>query len=134
MESPAASPEAIFGAVLRKRRPRWRLWALAAALTAIALAPLVARARHGFRVMTPQGFRVLAKGMTAQDVRGLLGAPIAAERDAEGNDCLIYGRPTEKAAQFTGYAACYKDGVLQRVSQREFSVQAIDPEVLRKLP
>jgi hypothetical protein len=125
--------EPLFGAVLHKKKSRWRWWLALSVVLAVASVAFARRNGGGYRVMTAKGFKVLKPGMSTGDVGQVLGGAFAEERDADGADCLIYGHPTLKTAEFTVYAACYRDGRLVRVTSKDLSATTVDPDVLRKL-
>ncbi|WP_375771523.1 hypothetical protein NR798_11640 [Archangium gephyra] len=73
-----------------------------------------------YRVETAWGLRQVNKGMSPQDVSGILGQPTSKER--RGNqECYQYGRPTIKAPTFVLHVVCYEDGKLIEVSEKRFN-------------
>jgi hypothetical protein len=130
LEPGAAS---LFGAVLRRQRSRWRQWLAVGVLGFVAAVAFARRNAGQYRVMTPGGFRVLKAGMSTSDVRSVIGSGPIAHTHPDGGDCLIYGHPTLKQADFLVYEACYEQGALLGVHEREYSAQTIDPDELRRL-
>ncbi|HYO65103.1 MAG TPA: hypothetical protein VEU33_03390 [Archangium sp.] len=73
-----------------------------------------------FRVDTAWGLRQVNKGMSPQDVSGILGQPTSKER--RGNqECYQYGRPTIQQPSFVLHVVCYEDGKLIEVSKKRFN-------------
>jgi hypothetical protein len=73
-----------------------------------------------FRVETLWGLRTVRKGMSPQEVQGLLGQPTSKER--RGNlECYQYGKPTINAPSFTLHVVCYEDGKLREVSEKRYN-------------
>ncbi|ATB36773.1 hypothetical protein CYFUS_002188 [Cystobacter fuscus] len=73
-----------------------------------------------FRVDTHQGMRTVLRGMTPQEVSGILGPPLGREKRGD-QECFQYGRPSLKAASFILNTVCYVDGKLQSVSARRYN-------------
>lgn len=73
-----------------------------------------------FRVETPWGVRTVRRGMSPQDVLGILGQPIGKER-RDALDCYQYGRPTLKVPYYTLQTVCYGEDRLQEVSERRYN-------------
>ncbi|MCY1075343.1 hypothetical protein [Archangium lansingense] len=73
-----------------------------------------------YRVETAWGLRQVNKGMSPQDVSGILGQPTSKER--RGNqECFQYGRPTIKEPTFVLHVVCYEDGKLIEVSEKRYN-------------
>ena len=73
-----------------------------------------------YRVDTAWGLRQVNKGMSPQDVSGILGQPTSKER--RGNqECYQYGRPTIKEPSFVLHVVCYEDGKLIEVSKKRYN-------------
>ncbi len=73
-----------------------------------------------FRVETAWGLRQVNKGMSPQDVSGILGQPTSKER--RGNqECYQYGKPTINAPSFVLHVVCYEDGKLIEVSEKRYN-------------
>ncbi|AKJ01355.1 Hypothetical protein AA314_02981 [Archangium gephyra] len=73
-----------------------------------------------FRIDTAWGLRQVNKGMSPQEVSGILGQPTSKER--RGNqECYQYGRPTIKEPSFILHVVCYEDGKLIEVSKKRFN-------------
>lgn len=73
-----------------------------------------------FRVETAWGLRTVLKGMSPQEVSGILGQPTSKER--RGNqECYQYGRPSIKVASFVLHVVCYEDGKLREVSEKRYN-------------
>lgn len=73
-----------------------------------------------YRVETPWGVRTVRRGMSPQDVRGILGQPIGKERRGE-QDCYQYGRPTLKVPFYILQTVCYGNARLEEVSERRYN-------------
>lgn len=73
-----------------------------------------------FRVDTYQGMRTVLRGMTPQEVSGILGPPVGREQRGD-QECFQYGRPSLKAASFILTTLCYVDGKLQNMSARRYN-------------
>ncbi len=72
------------------------------------------------RVDTAWGLRTVRKGMSPQEVSGILGQPTSKER--RGNqECFQYGRPTIKEPSFVLHVVCYEDGKLIEVSEKRYN-------------
>jgi hypothetical protein len=116
----------IFRAYTEQRRPRFQLRYLlypAALLLLGGLGVLTVSYRQEatpFRLETHRGLRTVRRGMSPQDVKGILGQPIARER--RGNlECFQYGRPSIKVPSYTLHTLCYEDGKLREVSERRYN-------------
>lgn len=122
---PASSDElfAAFRVGPRRRRYLWPTVVVTAAL----LAFVVTRKPDGTRVVTARGFATIKRGMSAHDVRGILGAPIDGERSGDA-DCLRYGHPTLEVPEFTIYSVCYASGRLRDVTEHHYSAEAVNPD------
>lgn len=73
-----------------------------------------------YRVETAWGMRQVNKGMSPQEVSGVLGQPTSKER--RGNqECFQYGKPTIKEPSFVLHVVCYEDGKLIEVSQKRYN-------------
>ncbi|HEX8439350.1 hypothetical protein [Archangium sp.] len=73
-----------------------------------------------YRIETLWGMRTVRKGMSPQEVQGLLGQPTSKER--RGNlECYQYGKPTINAPSFTLHVVCYEDGKLREVSEKRYN-------------
>ena len=73
-----------------------------------------------FRVETYRGLRTVTKGMSPQEVSGILGQPVGRERRGT-QECFQYGRPSLKAASFILNTLCYEDGKLLEVHQKRYN-------------
>ncbi|QRK08824.1 hypothetical protein JQX13_01205 [Archangium violaceum] len=72
------------------------------------------------RVETTWGLRTVRKGMSPQDVSGILGQPTSKER--RGNqECFQYGRPSIKVESFVLHVVCYEEGKLREVSEKRYN-------------
>ncbi|WP_257461442.1 hypothetical protein [Archangium lipolyticum] len=116
----------IFRAYTEQRSPRFQLRYLlypAALLFILGLGVVVVSYRQEavpFRLDTYRGLRTVRRGMSPQDVKGILGQPIARER--RGNlECFQYGRPSIKVPYYTLHTLCYEDGKLREVSARRYN-------------
>ncbi|PTL79442.1 hypothetical protein DAT35_35280 [Vitiosangium sp. GDMCC 1.1324] len=73
-----------------------------------------------YRVDTAWGLRTVVKGMSPQQVSGILGQPTSKER--RGNlECYQYGRPSIKVESFVLHVVCYEDGKLREVSEKHYN-------------
>jgi hypothetical protein len=80
-----------------------------------------------FRLDTPWGLRTVQKGMSPQEVSGLLGQPVGKEV-VGGRECIQYGRPTLRAPTFVLHTVCYEDGKLLEVSQKRYNSWVVLPD------
>ncbi|QRN95181.1 hypothetical protein JRI60_39865 [Archangium violaceum] len=116
----------IFRAYTEQRRPRFQLRYLlypAALLLIGGLGVWTVSYRQEavpFRLDTYRGLRTVHRGMSPQDVKGILGQPIA--REMRGNlECFQYGRPSLKVPYYTLHTLCYEGGKLREVSARRYN-------------
>lgn len=122
----AAQEEGIFTAYSKQEPPRLKRYLLlypAAALFLFLLGRWVVSLQPEatpYRVETAWGLRQVNKGMSPQEVSGILGQPTSKER--RGNqECFQYGRPTIKEPTFVLHVVCYEDGKLIEVSQKRYN-------------
>jgi hypothetical protein len=122
----AAQHEYLFSAYTDPRRIRLQRRHLLYPLVALAVGALgyglvtYHPAATPYRLETHRGLRTVRKGMSPQDVSGILGQPVGRER--RGNqECLQYGRPSLKVASFILNTLCYEDGKLLEVYQRHYN-------------
>jgi len=73
-----------------------------------------------FRVDTYRGLRTVVRGMSPQEVSGILGPPLGREQHGD-QECFQYGHPSLKEATFVLHTLCYVDGKLQDVSARRYN-------------
>lgn len=124
----------VFRAFREKEKSHWPRWALLATPFAALFVWLVAQevASPRLLLMLP-GYHRVSQGMTLEEVRGVLGHPIAAER-LQGRDCYRYGRPSLELPVFPIYSLCYEDGKLEDVKVRYYTPWRVDPEDLPAPP
>jgi hypothetical protein len=122
----AAQHEGIFTAYSKQQRPRSKRMLLlypAAALLLFVLGRWFVSFQQEatpIRVETAWGLRTVQKGMSPQDVSGILGQPTS--KDRRGNqECFQYGRPSIKVPTFVLHVVCYEDGKLREVSEKRYN-------------
>lgn len=118
--------EGIFTAYSKQPRPRSKRMLLlypAAVLLILVLGRWFVSIRQEatpIRVDTAWGLRTVRKGMSPQEVSGVLGQPTSKER--RGNqECFQYGRPSIKVPSFVLHVVCYQDGKLLEVSEKRYN-------------
>ena len=111
-------------------RGRWAgalLAALVPVVLGVGLWTIAKGEEKTFRIVTPSGFKSMRGGMTADQVRAVLGRPITLEREASGAECYRYGTPNLVNPQFLIYSVCYEDGKLRDVTTLKYSAWNVDP-------
>lgn len=122
----AAQHEYLFSAYTDPRRirlrPRHLLYPLGALLVmAVGYVTVTYRSEATpFRMDTYRGLRTVHKGMSPQDVSGILGPPVSREQRGT-QECFQYGKPSLKVPSFTLHTLCYEDGKLLEVQQRRYN-------------
>lgn len=131
--TPAASP--LFRSVLERRRERrWHFWGIAVCAV-LTLGGVILSGRDAMTVVaTKRGFRLVQRGMTPVEVKGILGAPLASTRNEQGAECFHYGRPTLDTPSFVLYQACYENGQLVDMTRRQYSATSVGSDGMPNQP
>jgi hypothetical protein len=133
MNPPQVEPAPIFRA-FQERKPSRRRWVVLAALPVVAgLAgwALTQGQAGALQVATPRGVKTVRRGMSPQQVVGILGKPLTLVRSADGlSDCYRYGTPSLTKEKFLVYSACFESGELQDVTVRHYEAWDLDPSIL----
>lgn len=126
LESHTVTPSPLFRSVLERRRERrWHFWGIAVCAV-LTLGAVILSGRDAMTlVVTKRGFRLVQRGMTPVEVKGILGAPLTSTRNEQGAECFHYGRPTIDAPSFVLYQACYENGQLVDMTRRQYSAYSV---------
>lgn len=126
--TPLTSGEGLFSAFAERKpsRLRWALLALSLVAVPGLWALLHAHADLA-QVMTRRGIQTVRRGMSPQEVRGVLGRPVTMQRSEDGRTvCYRHGDPTMEKPTFLIYSACYENDELRTVTMKKYEAWDMD--------
>lgn len=132
-ETPSpAQPAPIFRAFIERRvSPHLRWFLVAVPVVAAGGLWALTRAHADLaQVITPRGIVTVRRGMSPEQVKGILGKPLTVHRGADGlTECYRHGQPTLGTPTFRVYSACYEEGELRSVTVKHFEAWGMDTAV-----